>query len=71
MSRGGFVNKGRCQFVWDPDYQSPEDITDELWDENIDYILALRAIVADTNNSQARIAQAVLAKYGKEEEPTE
>lgn len=68
MSKGGFTNKGRCQYVYDPEYQSVEQINEELWDECIDFILALRSIAGHSAGTQARIAANVLAKHGKTED---
>jgi hypothetical protein len=56
------------------DAAEQQTINDELWDENIDYVLALRDIVALPNGctSTAALAQdiamAVLRKFNKEEE---
>ena len=68
MPKGGFVNKGSCAYVYDPEYQTVEQINDELWSENIDYVLALRTIARHSAGTQARTAANVLARHGKEED---
>ena len=56
------------KFVWDPRHQTDEEFTEELWDENIDYVLALQAICeAGSISSVQRIATNVLRKHGKKE----
>ena len=65
MNKGGFVNKGRCQFVWDPDHLTAEQYLDEMADEIIDYMLALQKIVEYDPVYSKVIAQAALERYGK------
>lgn len=55
-------------YIYDKDYQSPESITEELWDENIDYVLALREIVRCESATAAKsFAEAALSKYNQQD----
>lgn len=67
MAKGAFKNYGKCQWKWEPDYQNPEQVLEELWDEAIDFILALREIHNySPDTPQGQMALTVLKKHGKE-----
>jgi hypothetical protein len=74
------VKKGPSSFVWESEDETEVmdldelEIIDELWDETIDYLLALRAIVntkEEWSGEAVAIAEQVLAKHHKQENENE
>ena len=64
---GGWVYHGRGGYYYDAEHVSQEQFLDDITDELIDYMLALRKIAAYNGPEAQRIAQNILTKYGKQE----
>lgn len=64
-------------YIYDKEHKTPEQEMDELWDENIDYILALRKILSFYPSEGEYMgviqltAETVLRKHSKLEEQDE
>ncbi len=57
---------GPSKHIWDSRYKTDSELIEELWDESIDFTLALQAIhKADNLGEVQAIAVNVLLKHGK------